>query len=177
MKTKKLLSLILAFSLILSMPLFAAQASAQTISTVVEKSTMHQINAISTTYETTTKSSTSTGSIYHVNGTDSYRSAAGTYYFSSEKNLTSPMYNDTFSNHVTRLGLSSSKQMVASSKVTCHIPAEEPSGTYGIYVYWTGVTLSQKVTTTTSSGTTVNQNRVISYVPCSTSAVVDATYK
>lgn len=177
MKTKKLLSVILAISLALSMPLFATQASAETISTVVAKTTMNQTNAESTIKSVTTLSSTASATIYHVTGTKSVRSAAGTYYFSAQKDLASPLYNDTFSDHVTRFGLSQSKQMVASSNVTCEIPATHPSGTYGVYVYWTGVKLTQKVIVKSNGSSTETQNRVISYVPCSTSAVVDATYK
>ncbi len=177
MKKKKLLSLILAISLVLSMPFFAAQASAQTISTVVEKTTMNQTNAESTISSVTTLSKTATATIYHITGTDSYRSAAGTYNFTAQKSLASPLYNDTFSDHVTRLGLSYSKQMVASSNVTCKIPATESTGTYGVYVYWTGVKLTQKVIVKSNGNSTETQNRVVSYVPCSTSAVVDATYK
>lgn len=178
MKKRKTMSFLLAIVFSISLLLSITPCmSAESISTIVSKSTMHETTAKSTTYSTTTLSSEPVGTIYHVTGAISKRSVAGTYYYSSQKELTSPMYNSTFSNHVTRLGLSETKQMTAASSVYCVVDSEYATGTYGIYLYWSGVVLTQEVTTTTNSGTTVEQSRVISYVPCSTSKITGAKPK
>lgn len=173
---KKILLLLLAFVVVIASSIVRSSYAA-TKSTLVDGSTMHRTYAISTTTAITRRHGQPVQTIYHVYGTPDVRSMAGTYYFNAAMSLTSPSYPAAFQNHVNAWGLQYQKQVTASSDIYCSIPDYEPTGTYSVYLNWSGVKLNQKVQTQSSSGTIVQQDRDINYVPCATSVVTCATYQ
>lgn len=171
-KQKKVFSLFLTLALVFTlMSHLALAASAETLETTVSSSLTHTTKAISTITAVNVKSTNAVATMYHVKGTASTRSMAGTYYFNAAQSLTSPKFADTFASHATQLGLSYQRQMLASDKVVCNISSGSKTGTYNVHVWWTGMQWNQKVFTTYTGGNNVDQNRTIAFVPHTSSYV------
>lgn len=175
---KKLLSALLSVAILFSLMSCLSQGVfATTKTTTVQSSTMHRVIATSTTVATTKTSNNPVQTIYHEQGKLSTRCLGGTYYYESTDSLTSPLWPATFRSHANALGLVGRKQMVASSALWCEIDPKVATGTYKVYLRYSGVRLTQKVVTTYSGGSQTNQNRTISYVPNANSRITSMIYR